>query len=100
MQRKENESFAAYKERRAESNLAVKQLNAQSKGGSIGARANFRASREHSRFAGAYGKAITASFSEKRVTVARLATHSKHLAHMASRTAARLLRETPLPLAA
>lgn len=40
MQRKENESFAAYKIRRAAANLAVRRLNWESKGGTANARAS------------------------------------------------------------
>lgn len=44
MQRNEKESFEAYKARRAESNAAVRSLNAESKGGTKTARENRRAS--------------------------------------------------------
>ncbi|NHZ94617.1 hypothetical protein [Massilia sp. CCM 8734] len=40
MQRKENESFAAYKIRRAAANLAVKRLNWESKGDTTNVRAS------------------------------------------------------------
>lgn len=86
MQRHENESFDAYKIRRANSNAAVRRINDDAKGGSVGSREKFRRERDNSKYAGAYGRDIIAAFAQKRATPARL---KKHLAYIERQKARR-----------
>lgn len=85
MQRHENESFDAYKARRANSNAAVKRINQKTKGGTIGSREKARSERDNSKHAGAYGRNLAASFAQKRATPARLKKHRDYLARMEAR---------------
>ena len=65
MQRNENESFEAYKARRAESNQAVKNINAASKGASRNTPPP-RANRLHKgKISASYGEAIRMFFAQK-----------------------------------
>jgi len=102
MQRNENETFDAYKVRRAASNLAVKNINAESRGGSESSRSKQRqAARDAqkktprgikgmaSSHRSPMGRDIAASFAAKRLTMARQHSHAMHLAHIATRTAER-----------
>lgn len=89
MQRHENESFADYKTRRANSNAAVKRINQKAKGGNISSREKARSERDNSKHAGAFGRALTASFARAKATPARLKKHLQHLDYMASRKALR-----------
>lgn len=90
MERKPDESFADYKERRAIANRAVKRINEDSRGGSVTSRQKQRQERDNSKHAGAYGENLRAAFAKWRATVARLATHTAYLASMEARRAARL----------
>lgn len=90
MQRHENESFDAYKARRANSNAAVRRINHDAKsGGKIGSREKARSDRDNSKHAGAYGRNLAASFAQKRATPSRLKKHLAYLDRQASRKAMR-----------
>lgn len=91
MQRHENESFAAYKVRRANSNAAVKRINRDTKGGPIGSREKQRRDRDNSKHAGAYGRDLIAAAAQRRLTPKRLATHNAYVERMQARKAARAL---------
>lgn len=66
MQRHQDESFSDYKVRRTAANLAVKYINASSKGGSTTSRQHLRAGRDNSKHAGQYGKTLRAHFAKMR----------------------------------
>ena len=89
MQRHENESFDAYKARRANSNAAVKRINRESKSGPVGSREKQRRDRDNSKHAGSYGRNLMAASAQKRATPSRLATHNAYVERMQSRKAAR-----------
>lgn len=90
MQRHENESFAAYQARRANSNAAVKRINHRAKsGGTTGSRETARRERDNSKHAGAFGRSLMSSWASKRVTAYRLKKHADYLARMEARRAQR-----------
>jgi hypothetical protein len=103
MQRKENESFEADKARRAVANTATKNINAKTKGGNVGNRAELR---QHQRaegkgkIKGTYGQSLMAKFATMRATATRFATHAAHLRHMAERKARRAANDSAGMLAA
>jgi hypothetical protein len=87
MQRKENESFAAYRARRAAANLTTKGINRLARsGGAVSSRKQLRSD---SNPKGTYGADIIRKFASQRATPARLATHQAHVAHIAARKARR-----------
>lgn len=96
MQRNENESFEAYRARRAKSNHERDQLNATSRSGNLPSARSRRPSRQSSGIKGiassarrGMGTDIAAAAAAKRVTNDRIATHEHHLAHMAARKSKR-----------
>lgn len=99
MQRHPNESFAAYKVRRAAANLAVKGINADTKGGSVTSRASARSKRDNSKHAGAFGRMLSAHFAKLQATPARLEAHRQHLERMAHRKQTRAIQSSGSVLA-
>jgi hypothetical protein len=87
MQRQENESFSAYRARRAAANLATKNINRLARsGGTVSSRKQLRSD---SNPKGTYGANIIRTFARQRATPARLATHQAHVEHIAARKARR-----------
>ena len=102
MQRNHNESFEAYKSRRAESNLAVTMINALTRGGAESSRSTQRRAARNapnktprgikgmaSSHRSPMGRDIAASMAAKRVTGILLAAHEAHLSRIAARKAER-----------
>jgi hypothetical protein len=98
MERNANESFAAYKVRRAAASLAVKHINWNARSGGQSARAKLRefAPGFHTGIKGvassnrtSMGAGIAASAAAKRATSARLWTHRMHVAYLVERKAER-----------
>jgi hypothetical protein len=87
MQRQENESFSAYRTRRAAANLATKTINRLARGG--GTTSGRQQLRSNSSPKGTYGADIIRTFARQRATPARLATHQAHVEHIAARKARR-----------
>lgn len=82
MERNANETFDAYKARRANSNAAVKRINQKSKrGGTRTARQIQREERDNSKHAGSYGRNLLNSFAALLATQDRL---DKHFAYLES----------------
>jgi len=93
MQRNENESFDAYKARRAASNLAVKLINKGTKGGTVSARAKLRdALRDAGKLRGLYGANILAQFAQRNATAGRLIAHKSYGERIENRRQQRLLQ--------
>jgi hypothetical protein len=87
MQRQENESFSAYRTRRAAANLVTKSINRLARSG--GTTSSRQQLRSNSNPKGTYGADIIRKFASQRATPARLATHQAYVEHIAARKARR-----------
>lgn len=100
MQRHENESFDAYKARRAIANLETKNFERYTKGGNSTSREMQRRDCDNSKHAGQYGKSLIAHFATLRATPALLAKHKQHLQADAARKATRAANSAAMLAAA
>lgn len=107
MERKQDETFEAYKARRAESNKARDRINAKTKGqhGLQGSRAKLRqVMRDAGKLKPSYGKNIIAAFARQRIADGVLP--AKHAEYVIAQQSKKAMREgtfhqpTPLQAAA
>jgi hypothetical protein len=87
MQRKENESFEAYRARRAVANAETKHINHSARRG--GATTSRQQLRSKSKPKGTYGANIIRALANRNITNERLKKHAAHVKHMAARKASR-----------